>query len=54
MFSEEAQREAQPDSSANIVSLVRLLSDIGPDIAEISRRLGQFKESVRYRYREKA
>jgi hypothetical protein len=29
------------------------VTEIGPDIAEISRRLGQFKESVRYRYKEK-
>ena len=35
------------------VQLVSLLSDLGPDIPEISRRLGQFKESVRYRYKEK-
>jgi len=30
-----------------------LISEIGPDIPEISRRLGQFKESVRYRYKKK-
>jgi hypothetical protein len=30
-----------------------LLIELGPDIPEISRRLGQFKESVRYRYKEK-
>ena len=33
--------------------MVDLISEIGPDIPEISRRLGQFKESVRYRYKEK-
>jgi DNA-binding Lrp family transcriptional regulator len=43
----------QPDASANTVALVKLITEIGPDIAEISRRLGQFKESVRYRYKEK-
>ena len=32
---------------------MKLLSEVGPDIPEISRRLGQFKESVRYRYKEK-
>ncbi len=42
-----------PESSENTVALVRLVSEIGPDIAEISRRLRQFKESVRYRYKEK-
>ena len=44
---------ASPDASANTVSLVKQITEIGPDIAEISRRLGQFKESVRYRYKEK-
>jgi len=33
--------------------LVQLLTQIGPDIPEIARNLGQFKESVRYRYKEK-
>ncbi|HVC26844.1 MAG TPA: hypothetical protein VND40_01660 [Nitrososphaerales archaeon] len=42
-----------PDASANTVALVKLVTEIGPGIAEISRRLGQFKESVRYRYKEK-
>ncbi len=35
------------------VQLVKLLTEVGPDIPEISRKLGQFKESVRYRYKEK-
>lgn len=43
----------QPEAAENTVALVKLVSEIGPDIAEISRRLGQFKESVRYRYKEK-
>jgi DNA-binding Lrp family transcriptional regulator len=43
----------QPDPKENTVALVTLMTEIGPDIAEISRRLGQFKESVRYRYKEK-
>lgn len=33
--------------------MVKLIAEIGPDIPEIARRLGQFKESVRYRYKEK-
>lgn len=33
--------------------MVKLVSEIGPDIPEIARRLGQYKESVRYRYKEK-
>jgi len=41
------------DVNAKTVQLVNLISEIGPDICEISRRLGQFKESVRYRYEEK-
>lgn len=39
------------DTNTKIAQLVQLISEIGPDIPEISRRLGQFKESVRYRYK---
>lgn len=39
--------------NSRTVQLVKLLAEVGPDIPEISRRLGQFKESVRYRYKEK-
>ena len=39
--------------NAKTVQLVKVLSQVGPDIPEISRKLGQFKESVRYRYKEK-
>jgi len=39
--------------NAGTVQLAELITQIGPDIPEISRRLGQFKESVRYRYKEK-
>ena len=39
--------------NSRTVQLVKLLTELGPDIPEISRRLGQFKESVRYRYKEK-
>ncbi len=41
------------DVNARTAQLVDLLGQYGPDIPEISRRLGQFKESVRYRYKEK-
>lgn len=41
------------DTSARTAELVDLISELGPDVPEISRRLGQFKESVRYRYKEK-
>lgn len=41
------------DVNGRTVQLVNLLSEVGPDIPEIARRLGQFKESVRYRYKEK-
>ena len=43
------------EGNANVktAQLVKLLTKLGPDIPEISRRLGQFKESVRYRYKEK-
>ncbi|MDG6937879.1 MAG: hypothetical protein JRM74_02760 [Nitrososphaerota archaeon] len=45
----------QEVDSTNVrtVQLVKLLSEVGPNVPEISRRLGQFKESVRYRYKEK-
>ena len=46
----EANVSSQPDNTAAIAKLV---TEIGPDIAEISRRLGQYKETVRYRYKEK-
>jgi hypothetical protein len=39
--------------NSRTVQLVKVLNEVGPDIPEISRRLGQFKESVRYRYKEK-
>jgi hypothetical protein len=41
------------DSNAGTAELAELITQIGPDINEISRRLGQYKESVRYRYNEK-
>ncbi|MDG7026701.1 MAG: hypothetical protein JRN11_08130, partial [Nitrososphaerota archaeon] len=41
------------DTSARTAELVNMISEIGPDIPEIARRLDQFKESVRYRYKEK-
>lgn len=46
-------KESKKDVSVRTAQLVQLLTEIGPDIPEISRRLGQFKESVRYRYKEK-
>jgi hypothetical protein len=41
------------DSNASTAQLAELITQIGPEIPEIARRLGQFKESVRYRYKEK-
>jgi len=41
------------NTSSKTAQLVELLCELGPDVPEISRRLGQFKESVRYRYNEK-
>jgi len=41
------------DTNFKTVQLAELLTQIGPDINEISRRLGQYKESVRYRYDER-
>ncbi len=47
--------QAEPEDSVNTrtVQLVKLLTELGPNVPEIARRLGQFKESVRYRYKEK-
>jgi hypothetical protein len=45
--------DTKNDTNARTAQLVQLISEIGPDIPEISRRLGQFKESVRYRYKQK-
>lgn len=50
--SQDAPREKR-ETDVKTAQLVQLLCEIGPDIPEIARRLGQFKESVRYRYREK-
>lgn len=47
-----ATRNAR-DTNAKTAELVKLISEIGPNIPEIARRTGQFKESVRYRYKEK-
>ena len=40
-------------TNSKTVQLAELLTQIGPDINEIARRLGQYKESVRYRYQER-
>ncbi len=47
-----AQQEPS-DVNTRTVQLVKILTEVGPDVPEISRRLGQFRESVRYRYKEK-
>jgi len=47
------QREPENNVNSRTVQLVKLLTELGPDVPEISRRLSQFKESVRYRYKEK-
>lgn len=46
-------QDSRDDTNAKTVQLAKLLTQVGPDIPEISRMLGQFKESVRYRYKEK-
>ena len=46
--------EPEPrDVNTRTVQLVKALTEVGPDIPEISKILGQFRESVRYRYKEK-
>lgn len=47
------EQTEQGNVNSRTVQLVKLLSELGPDVPEISRKLGQFKESVRYRYKEK-
>ncbi len=47
-----AQQE-HSEVNTRTVQLVKVLTEVGPDVPEISRRLGQFRESVRYRYKEK-
>jgi len=51
----ETLEDAESRNNVNVrtAQLVQLLTELGPDIPEIARRLGQFKESVRYRYKEK-
>ncbi len=49
----DTARDNMKDVNIRTAQLVQLLTELGPDIPEISRRLSQFKESVRYRYKEK-
>lgn len=46
-------RGPKRDTNSKTAEMVELISEIGPDIPEIARRLGQYKESVRYRYKKK-
>jgi hypothetical protein len=48
-----AATEERKDVNVKTAQLVQLITKMGPDIPEIARKLGQFKESVRYRYKEK-
>ena len=47
--------EGVDEASSNVKTgqLASMIIELGPNISEIARRLGQFKESVRYRYKEK-
>lgn len=47
------EEEFRKDVNVRTAQLVQLVTQLGPDIPEIARRLGQFRESVRYRYKEK-
>jgi DNA-binding Lrp family transcriptional regulator len=49
----QAETEKSSDSNAAMVRLVHSLYELGPNIPEIARKLGQYRESVRYRYKEK-
>jgi DNA-binding Lrp family transcriptional regulator len=54
-MSPEGSAESGEQGSSNIKTgqLAKMITEIGPNISEIARQLGQFKESVRYRYKEK-
>jgi hypothetical protein len=41
------------DQNSKTAQLAKTILEIGPDINKVSRRLEQFKESVRYRYKTK-
>ena len=45
----EQEQEPNGDVNTKTAQLVQLLVEIGPEIPEIARKLGQYKESVRYR-----
>lgn len=45
--------EGRRDVNVRTAQLVNLLTKLGPDIPEIARRLGHYKESVRYRFKQK-
>jgi len=47
----EPKPVATADANTQIAEMVKLITKIGPDLAEISRTLGIFKETVRYRYK---
>lgn len=55
MNSEKVSDLHGEEASSNVKTgqLARMITEIGPNISEIARQLGQFKESVRYRYKEK-
>jgi DNA-binding Lrp family transcriptional regulator len=48
-----ADNGEQGSSNTKTGQLAKMITEVGPNISEIARRLGQFKESVRYRYKEK-
>jgi DNA-binding Lrp family transcriptional regulator len=50
---QETGTEKTTDSNVAVSQLVQLISELGPNVPEIARKLGQYKESVRYRYKEK-
>jgi DNA-binding Lrp family transcriptional regulator len=50
---DEPRKKAFGEKKNETVNLVRLLTGVGPDIPEISRRLERPRESVRHCYKEK-
>ncbi len=45
--------ELKQTTNSKIVQMVQAISQVGPDIPEIARRINAYKETVRYWYKEK-
>ncbi len=48
----DANRQLKPDTNFKIAQMVQVISQVGPDIPEVARRIKAYKETVRYWYKE--